>query len=91
MSKADVVAILGPPLRERPGSGGGGVLLDYAIEGVALRSFAFWIALDDRGSVDTVHVEESPLVADSYAIYEKRPRLLVYEHPEFARMIEAQK
>jgi hypothetical protein len=84
MSKPDVVAILGPPLRERPGNGGG-VYLDYAIDGVALRSFDFWIALDNHSTVNTVRVEESPLVADSYAIYDARPKLPVYEHPEFAR------
>jgi hypothetical protein len=69
----------------------GGVLLDYAIDGVALRSFDFWIALDNHGTVNTIRVEESQLVADSYVIYDVRPKLPVYEHPEFARMIEAQK
>ncbi len=91
MSKSDVVAILGPPLRERHADNTGGVLLDYAIDGVALRSFDFWIALDSHDTVNTVRVEESPLVADSYAIYDARPKLPVYEHPEFARMIGAQK
>ena len=91
MTKAEVVATLGPPLRERPGDNAGGVLLDYATDGVALRSFDFWIYVNGHGRVDTVHVEESPLLADSYAIYEVRPGVSVYEHPDFARMIEAQK
>jgi hypothetical protein len=90
MDRADVVAILGPPLRERPGNGGG-QLLDYAINGAALWSFDFWIQFDAHGRVDIIHVEECPLVRDSYAICEVRPKLPVYEHPDFTRIVDGQK
>jgi len=84
MSRMDVVSLLGQPLRERPGD-----LLDYAIPGAALHgAFSFWIALDSHGTVDTVHVEKYPWIADHYAIYEARRDRPVYEHPEFARVVD---
>jgi SmpA / OmlA family len=92
MSKADVHSILGAPLRERPGDNAGGVLMDYAIRGVAWRSFSLWIYLNARGSVDTVRVTESPLVfPEDYALYDAQPKSPVYEHPQFTRLITAQR
>lgn len=85
MKRTDVVAVLGQPLRERPGNGNG-VILDYAIPGAALHStISFWIALDHDGTVYNVHVAKHPPIADDSAIYEARPDQPVYEHPEFAR------
>lgn len=92
MSRADVHSILGAPLRERPGDNAGGVLMDYAMPGVAWRSFSFWIYLDARGSVSTVRVTERPLLfPEDYAIYDARPKFPVYEHPQFAGLIAAQR
>ena len=89
MTRAEVESILGPPLRERPGDNDGGVLMDYAIEGTTT-SFSFWIYFDPPGHVDTVRVAESPmLAADHYAIYDAQRNRPVYEHPQFAKMIDA--
>ena len=88
MTRADVTRILGTPLRERSGDANGGVLLDYAIPGIALKSFSFWIDLDEHGTVRTAHVEAEPLVADNYALYEARVGRPVYEHPSFVEFIE---
>lgn len=85
MSEADVVSILGAPLHQR--SNGPGTTYDYAVPGLALRSFSFWVAFDARGRVDTVRVEEDPLLAEAYAIYDARPGLPVYEHPQFVRLV----
>lgn len=88
MTRRQVMSLLGQPLRLRPGNGGG-LILDYAIPGAALHaSVSFWIAIDSDGTVDTVHVEKYPWVADHYAIYEARRDLPVYEHPEFAKLID---
>ena len=88
MRRMDVVAVLGQPLRERPGAGG--VLLDYAIAGAALHgTVSMWILVDSHDVVDTVHVENYPMFADHYAIYEARRKPPVYEHPDFAKFIDA--
>jgi hypothetical protein len=91
MTKAEVESILGPPLEERKGDNEGGILLDYAKAGLALRSFNCWVYLDSRGRVNTVRVTECPMIAERYAIYDARPTLPVYEHPNFARIVETQK
>jgi hypothetical protein len=89
MKRTDVLAVLGQPLRERPGSGNGATL-DYAIPGAALRStIGFWIALDHDGTVYTVHVKKHPPITEDFAIYEATPDRPVYEHPDFARFFNS--
>ena len=88
MSRIGVVSVLGQPLRERPGNGGG-VILDYATPGAALHgTIWFWIALDSDGIVDAVHIERYPVVADNYAIYEARRDTPVYERPDLAKIVD---
>jgi hypothetical protein len=89
MSKTEVTAILGTPLGQR--DNGPGTTYDYALPGLALRSLWFWVAFDARDRVDTVRVEEDPLFAESYAIYDAREGRPVYEHPQFAHFVPTQR
>ena len=58
----------------------------------AANSFSFWIYLDAAGTVGAVQVSESPLLSiDKYAIYYAYRNRPVYEHPEFAKMVNAQR
>ena len=91
MSRADLVKLMGPPIRVRPADNEGGVLLDYAMDGLALHSIAVWIEVTPAGTVNAVRVEEEPLFASSFAIYNLRPRGPRYEHPDFDRIVNSQR
>lgn len=91
MSRADLLKLMGDPIRVRPADNAGGVLLDYAIDGLALHSVAVWISLTPAGTVSTVRVEENPLFASSFAIYDLRPGGPRYEHPDFGRIVNSQR
>jgi len=90
MTRLEVESILGPPLQERNGDNEGGLLMDYATEGAAWRSFQLWVYLDRHKTVREVQAKESPLFDESYALYDARPGLPRYEHPDFAKAISSQ-
>lgn len=91
MNRSQVESALGFPLRERPGDNEGGVLLDYAIKGLAVHSYALWVYIDQRGRVAAVGAEEERMFGSSYAIYDLRSGGRRYEHPDFERIIRTQR
>ena len=84
MTAQQVIAILGQPVRTRPGNENG-VIYDYALPGMALNNVGLWIYFE-KNAVTEVSAKRYGWIADDEALYDLRASRPLLETLDFERL-----